>query len=349
MSLTLEIAQVPVSIETASPSCYRIERPADYVHLAAEDLRRNPSVRADAGRLGDLWLQAASCVGRSHMTSTGCSSAQDAYSYKSAGGVTVVAVADGLGSHRQSHIGSTMVCNAACESFHAQVSAVQTVTAEVLDAALADANDRVCSALGDRELRAFSTTLLVAVIDSRCTPAVLSTINVGDGGIGLLFGDGIELLAGETGEGPINIVHATLPTRDHLEGASEIRTIPGDCVGVVLMTDGVSNDLPEAAIRDWLSERWCQHLDAYAMADTLRYVVRGSMDDRTAAVLLFGAGENQVAAAVAVGDAATDDDDGPSPSCWRRFVSAMWRFWLGPVLVYDEHQRAQHKEANHDG
>jgi hypothetical protein len=55
---------------------------------------------------------------------------------------------------------------------------------------------------------------------------------------------------------------------------------------VVLCTDGLANDIRHSAqVRAWLQETWMHLVDAYGMAEALRFRRRGSHDDRTAVLV----------------------------------------------------------------
>jgi hypothetical protein len=330
--------------DTAAPCLYDIARPDNFTHLAAEDLRRNPTVRSDAGQIGSFWLQAASCTGRSHMTKDG-SSGQDSYCFKHKDNVVVVAVGDGLGSHPRSHIGSGMVCAAACDAVLTAVLSASSITSELLTRSVVVANNRTLEVLAGQDPRAFSTTLLVIAIDLRGATANLGAVKVGDGAIALVMPNGFELVLGSWGDdgGPANIVRTPLPTLDAFEHESVVIELPPDCSGVAAMTDGVSNDMPEQTIQGWLWTRWSCRLDAYAMADTLRYVLRGSIDDRTAATLLFHPRPASEPPATAI---PAKPEDTPvatkvADRCWVRRLFARMFVWWAPPLDTKQNSRTE--------
>jgi hypothetical protein len=84
---------------TAAPTIGKVV-PSDVQGLPGQDLDRQPAVRAEAGSLGRLWVQACSLAGRSHTEGSTPSSGQDSYSYRLSddGTIAVLAIAENLES-----------------------------------------------------------------------------------------------------------------------------------------------------------------------------------------------------------------------------------------------------------
>ncbi len=85
-------------------------------------------------------------------------------------------------------------------------------------------------------------------------------------------------------EGALNEVAVSLPGAT--EADVEVAEVPAPHGTVVVATDGVALDLRMSpGVRTWLARSWAEPIGPFAMADSLRYERRGSLDDRTAAVI----------------------------------------------------------------
>jgi serine/threonine protein phosphatase PrpC len=297
---TFEVFSVPT--EAPEIGNVRDDRPA---LLAFRDIRRQPAVRCDAGFLGPLWLSAASLTGRAHLSATnedaaanGGTSGQDAYSFQLSadGSVAVVAVADGLGSCKYSHVGAVaatrVICNELADARYRAIFEQELIDAShPLVVASLDAARRAVQTegeqLGDPGL--VSTTLIVVAIHLVVQPRIALFMRIGDPNAFAVLDSKIRRtpVFGEKGEeGPTNRVSASLP-RSNPADTAEVRRVslpPG--AAVVLTSDGVGDDISASAqLRSWLDERWKQPLDAVAMLDSLRYRRQSSFDDRTAVVI----------------------------------------------------------------
>ena len=290
----------PHEHHTTAPVIGKVSR-SEGAALPSHDLDRQPAVRAEAGAVGNLWVQACSIAGRSHTEGSSPSSGQDSYSYRLSddGGVAVFAIADGLGSRPRSHVGAHVAAVQACVSFadpslahlfdgppgrlapdDAVLSAMNEVGAHV-----------VASSAGGSAGHDVATTLLVAVLRLRGPRASAFFVRVGDPSA-LLTERGEftarSLVFGAPPDGPANQLSSCLPMKDPAAEVEVVRVgeLP-DGVGVVLVTDGVGNDLAGSReLRDWFQDRWSAPLDAAGMIDSLRYRRQGSVDDRTALVVL---------------------------------------------------------------
>ena len=293
----------PVTLDTQAPTVGDVLQDAVPV-LAGHDLDRLPSVRADGGLLGPLWLSAASRAGRSHLAGSNGSgtSGQDAYCFglSDDSAVAVIAVADGLGSHVHSHRGASAAVIAACQFL------VSNAVRDLLDgpAGPFDLEDgaaesfdligaavtQVANEIGDDARVA--TTLVAAVIDLRHADRRAVLFRVGDSNAFVLVEDrfvGKTVFPSKL-DGPANQVSASFPSATALHGTEAFRMprFPARSV-LVLASDGVADDIAASpALRRWFESRWTQRLDATAMADTLAYRRRGSIDDRTALAVHLG-------------------------------------------------------------
>lgn len=296
--------EIPITHPTQAPTVGdMIPDPAPV--LAARDLTRLPSIRADGGSLGPLWLSAASRTGRSHLAGVEGSgtSGQDAYCFSLSddGAVIVIAVADGLGSHRDSHRGATAAVMSACQVYSspsvrdvfdgpAGVFHLEGVVAQTFDLIRAAVTD-VASVIG-HDARV-ATTLVVAVVDISDPGRRSVLFRVGDSNAFVLVDDRFveKTVFPSKDDGPANEVKASLPSASASKGAEAFRMprFPAGSV-LVLASDGVADDIAASpALRRWFESRWTQRLDATAMADTLAYQRRGSTDDRTALVVQLAA------------------------------------------------------------
>jgi hypothetical protein len=295
----------PATVDSQAPTVGDVmEDPVPV--LAAHDLGRAPTLRADGGLLGPLWLSAASRAGRAHLAGKNGSgtSSQDAYCFALSDddSVAVIAVADGLGSHLHSHHGASAAVTAACQ-YLASTTVRQlldgpagpfsfedeaAVTIDLIGAAVIRAADEIGA-----EARV-ATTLVAAVIDLRHEERRSVLFRVGDSNAFVLVdGRFVEkTIFPSKSDSPANEVGASLPSASALSGTEAFR-MPRFPLGsvLVLASDGVADDIEASpTLRRWFELRWTQHLDATAMADTLSYRRRGSIDDRTALVVHLGCG-----------------------------------------------------------
>lgn len=296
-----------VTLETGAPEMgnVRKDKPA---HLPYRDLERQATMRCDAGFLGPLWIAGASVTGRSHLvgktdgqTELGGTSGQDDYSFllSDDGKVAVIAVADGLGSCRFSHVGAKAAVRTACEVLAAQRfrPIVTDGSLDISDPLFSDAMELVRAAV-HRKGEAFedpalvSTTFVALAIDLSIRPLGAVLIRMGDpNAFAMIDKKFIQrpIFFEKPGGGPTNQVTASLPRSDPSLTA-EIRraTIPAGA-SLVLTSDGVGDDIIASPdLRRWFEERWNVRLDAIRMLSTLCYRRQGSSDDRTAVVIQTG-------------------------------------------------------------
>lgn len=267
--------------------------------LPLVDLSRLPAVRCEAGWIGGGWLQAASLAGRSHRQNGAPSSGQDVYNYVHTDNgekLTVLAVADGLGSRPRSHVGATLAVRIACDELtKIGYDGLLSSTDDQLIEAGSRINSRLLNAAG-QNWHDVGTTLLACVLLGRTPDLYLIGIRVGDPTAHVLNkGNQLEpLWPGELeADTPLNIVNSCIPNQND-DFAFDIvrRRLTEDAAGIVLLSDGVANDMTDLDIQSWCLSKWTTPLDAFGMVDSLRYQRRGSSDDRTALVLLLDAEEH---------------------------------------------------------
>lgn len=253
---------------------------------------RAASVRGDSHRWAGEPRQDALCLAR-----LGGDTPQDA--------LLLLAVADGVGSARFSHVGSHTACRdlaGLLDPYAGQlVQAIRDGAENALTALVssaigraAEALDRLAAHWGEQP-NAFATTLRALLVP--VDPAVRHRgfFAVGDGGLALLR-QGVWHLdpAGEaTGPTPdptgvIDTRTAALPTARHAEARVLGPVAPGDLH--VLSTDGFSLPLAgEAQMRDFLRAAWGTEAAALpAPADFLwqsQFRVKSYDDDRTVVCL----------------------------------------------------------------
>jgi serine/threonine protein phosphatase PrpC len=263
--------------------------------LDAENVLRLPSITADGGALGKLWLAAASLSGLSHLHhgSTG----QDSYSFRAIPdtGGAIIAVADGLGSRPDSaQVGATVLTRLLCASIASAVSqATSEAPASRVSSAISHTNDAF------RSLRlqyfphltedAFFATVAFLWVQPSSSGLPLTAVvgRIGDCAAFTLR-DSRWVSIFSRGDEALNVVKGYLPTHNPLEvlELKELELQDGDVA--ILTTDGVAEDLfASDSLRQWLASVWNEPCDPFRMLQSLRYRRRGSHDDRTAAVVWF--------------------------------------------------------------
>ncbi len=281
------------TVLTQAPSIGRLSHERSFDGLPARDLNRLPSVRCEAGWVGDYWLQAASIAGRSHRLNRAPSSGQDVYGYAHAdapGALTVLAVADGLGSRPRSHVGATLAVRVVCDEFLKLGPEIAALDDDGLRELAGRVNDRLLSAAGGG-WREVGTTLLACGVTRRNGDLEMVALRIGDPQAYVLSGVPPDLRPvwdGDSDEGALNVVSECIPKEGRELRVDVVRsTLPDATSGVALLSDGVANDIAAPEIAAWCLSRWTVPLDPFGMADTLRYERQGSLDDRTALVLLM--------------------------------------------------------------
>ncbi|MCZ0979848.1 protein phosphatase 2C domain-containing protein [Streptomyces diastatochromogenes] len=217
---------------------------------------------------------------------------------KDEGELLLLAVADGVGSQRLSHVGANKACQLAAwaldprarEIHEALVAGREDRFAYVAGEAVDLVAKRLAQIAGsDTDPAAYSTTLRVLLVPLDPKIRTRGLVTVGDGGTALLRDGTWDLAPGETvkerEDGVIDTRTAALP----LTRTASVRlltTRPGDVL--VLSTDGLSSPLAgEPAMRTFLADAWGGGT-VPEPADFLwqfQYRVKSYDDDRTAAVL----------------------------------------------------------------
>jgi protein phosphatase 2C-like protein len=261
----------PVELRTEAPSLGSL-RPIPEPALATGLLHRVPAVAADAVRVGDLRLAAASLAGVGHLV--GGVPRQDSYDFiLLPSGRLVVVVVDGLGSCARSQVGARLLCEHAVRICAEETEVEAAACLLAAGEAMAEAAWRQY-ALKPGEVRVVA---VLAVFSAEgCELA-----RVGDATAFRLDGPGTFTELFDDDDGMLNVVTAALPGPVEPERATAEVTAP-----IVLTTDGLAIDLRNsAAVRSWLADRWRRPLGPYAMVDALRYRRQGSHDDRTGVVV----------------------------------------------------------------
>ncbi|MEV4946691.1 protein phosphatase 2C domain-containing protein [Streptomyces sp. NPDC053755] len=267
-----------------------------------------PDIVLDGAAHGPLTVRAASVRGDSHRYLG--EPRQDALGVSllgepGAAELLMLAVADGVGSARLSHVGSNHACRWAAwilaryaEELHEclvtgdadRFAALADMAAEWIAARLTRTAERAT-----HEPAGYATTLRVLLVPLDPAVRTRGFLAVGDGGTALLSDGRWDLTVTEPGPGPdtasgaepavIDTRTAALP----LTGTAVTRLIstrPGDVL--VLATDGLSTPLAgEPEMRDFLRTAWGGGT-VPEPADFLwqvQYRVKSYDDDRTAAVL----------------------------------------------------------------
>lgn len=255
--------------------------------MDVKSLFRLPTAVADAGILGTRWAAAASFTGLSHATDgrTG----QDSYAFALGDDESIAfVVSDGLGSkERYSHVGAVTF---------ARVLAVRLLSLDATSS-LTEPGTSVTALV--REASREAVSLLESILPG-VDPSEYATVLAGcwmpsglnRAGLALRVGDATAFAlrrrqfepAFPRGEGPLNYVEASLPADNP---SVEVAPLPlHDIDAVALVTDGLADDIyGSPRIREWLSEAWSKPCTTARMIDSLRFRRRGSLDDKTAAVV----------------------------------------------------------------
>jgi serine/threonine protein phosphatase PrpC len=275
-------SQAPTVGEVSDTFCSRLD---------GHNPNRLPTLCADAGALGPLWLAGASLAGPAHLHKA--TTGQDSYSFALSRDrkAVILAVADGLGSQPTSaQLGSMLLTRLLCAVLADQATdTVVEAPAKVVAEAVSLANSRLQDLRGcafpqfqDRNLSAALTFAWVP-IEHQDRSAVMG--RVGDCAAFTVCGGEYSAVFKQD-DGPLNAVEGTLPS-DRPEEALEVELL--DLAGseyLVLGTDGLANDIfSSPGVRDWLSRRWSRPVTAFHMLESLRYRRQGSQDDRTGVVL----------------------------------------------------------------
>ncbi|MFI7012054.1 protein phosphatase 2C domain-containing protein [Streptomyces sp. NPDC050145] len=209
----------------------------------------------------------------------------------------MLAVADGVGSAAQSHLGSNEVCRLAARYVRRAVSLPAVIRSgdgerfqEIADTVVERISHALSNAALDRghEPGAYATTLRILLVPSDPSIRTRAFLAVGDGGTALLRGGfwypDITAMSGDDTE-MIDTRTAALP----MSRTAQTRLIPARAGDVlVLATDGLSGPLAgDEEMREFLRAAWGDGT-VPEPADFLwqfQYRVKSYDDDRTAVVL----------------------------------------------------------------
>jgi hypothetical protein len=247
----------------------------------------------------------------------------DAFTWSSADGWTIVAVADGAGSAPLSRVASHLACAEAVATLSQRLTGF-TLPADAsgepspearrqlrdfLVAAMKTAKSAVQreAMKRSRPEQEFNTTLLLAVYGLCESASIVAAVQVGDGVIGVRTAEGCRIL-GEADHGAYSSEtrFLTTPGIDEQWERRVVIALAADLQAVVVCTDGVADDfypedhrLIELFTGDPIPEmhqadapmRGLDHVvlpktrAELALSEWLGYEKRGSSDDRTLVVM----------------------------------------------------------------
>lgn len=262
-------------------------------------LAPHSGLAADAARLGDLEVRAASVVGPGHRCEEPAEARQDAYalSRTADGRYLVVAVADGLASSRHSDLGARLAVSASVRELRGMVGSegMQTIDPHYLYKVIAGemVGTGRSRQLDDGEI---CSILITAVIPTSPGPdgvRVIWASWIGDVSLWCQRGQQLERLTGHDKSGlDRNALNAVLPfDPDQVEHA-QFRFEAGDRIAI--MTDGLSDSLTDVAgVAAFFADQWAgppPHPATFLHG--LCYDAPGQADDRTAVVIWTGLGRS---------------------------------------------------------
>ncbi|MGW4563037.1 protein phosphatase 2C domain-containing protein [Streptomyces sp. NPDC004561] len=218
------------------------------------------AVQVDGAQVGLITVRAASVRGDSHNWEGSCR--QDAMTVVRIGPpqaeLLLLAVADGVGSAKASHVGSFRITRQAAihldreaESIHAALSAQDEGELRAI------ANKAIAGAVSESRLGPeHSTTLHVLLVptDARIRERVV--FSVGDGGLFVLRGDHWEHGNPAGDSSLLDTRTEALPHAYRSVKSMMLRTVPGEVL--LLGTDGITNPLTQKdpGFADHLAHAW---------------------------------------------------------------------------------------------
>lgn len=254
-------------------------------------------ISADAARLGDLEVRAASVIGASHRCQEPAGPRQDAYALRRSqdGQFLIVAVADGVGSSPHSDIGARVAVAAAARLLEGMLKPsgfssidVSLLYKEVAGEMIGTGRSR------DLAEKDICSILITAVIPAQAEANGYRTVWaawIGDVSLWLVQGRRLHQFTGHEKSGlDRNALEAVLPFDPGKVQETSFFIAPGD--RLALMTDGVSDTLttvPDA--EGYFADQWsgAPPHPAVFLRD-LCYDAPGQADDRTAVVVWCGDG-----------------------------------------------------------
>ena len=237
---------------------------------------------SDSYTLGKLELRGASRRGPSH--AHGGSPRQDSYclSGSADGRFAVVAVADGLGSAKLSHLGAFLASRVACAAL-TELLADSTIDeiefADVFAQVATTMRTLAARMLGECEESELLTTLVVVIADSTTAEAVIA--RVGDSTVLVLENGEIVDAFDEPEPALVDSGTSALPSSCDFEWRE--LSLPYDgCLLVV--SDGISRqvELSPAVVGEFFAERLRMAPTDIGFTRAIGFSRRGAHDDRTA-------------------------------------------------------------------
>ncbi|MEV0187815.1 protein phosphatase 2C domain-containing protein [Kitasatospora purpeofusca] len=260
-----------------------------------------PDTVVDGGRFGPVTVRAASVRGDSHRYAAECR--QDAALVVRAGGLLLVAVADGVGSQPHSHHGSNGIVRLLAKQVLPRADTLLDLLRTGAAADFADLTGRLVAAAAAelaREAERFghppktwSTTLRALLVPADPEVPTRGFVAVGDGGLLRLRAGGWENLdADGDGDGAGTLISTRtdcLPEAyERARAALVTDTRPGDVL--VLCTDGLALPLvKEPELRAFLGGRWGREVPGLAEFLWQAQVRVRSYDDDRSVVCLWEA------------------------------------------------------------
>jgi len=259
------------------------------------DVQGHPGIAADAARVGDLEVRAASIIGPSHRCESPASPRQDAYALALTPSQShlVVAVADGVSSSRHSDLGARVAASAAvriltqCVQGDPELLRLSTTRLfqEIAGEMVGTARSRHV------DERHICSLLVVAVIPTAPSPdgrRRVWTAQVGDVSLWLLGPGGWSQHTGVEKQGlDRNTVSAVLPFAVD-QAVAGVIDVPGGHV-VAVMTDGLGDVLTNVAgAQQFYSRRWARPPHPTRFVGDLCVDAKGQTDDRTAVAVWCG-------------------------------------------------------------
>jgi serine/threonine protein phosphatase PrpC len=250
---------------------------------------------ADAANLGDLEVRAASMVGPSHRCDEPADPRQDAYALgrTTDGQYLIVAVADGVGSSRNSDLGARVAVTTSVRELAKMLARggipaidTQLLYNLIVGAMVGTGRDRN---LPDGDICSIVITAVIPTAPGPDGTRKLWASWIGDVSMWIVHGGVLERLTGEEKSGlDRNQLSAVLPFHPD-QYQEDTYNLPPDS-RVALMTDGLSDAFSDVAhVADFFAAQWAgppPHPAAFL--HSLCYDAPGQGDDRTAVVVWTG-------------------------------------------------------------
>ncbi|WP_129305651.1 protein phosphatase 2C domain-containing protein [Streptomyces sp. L2] len=206
-----------------------------------------PAVVLDGAQTGPLTVRAASIRGDSHNWEGSCR--QDAMTVTRIGPpeaeLLLLAVADGLGSAKSSHLGSYRVTRQTAVHLDREAESIHAALSAQDDGELrAIANKAIAGAVGELHLaQDQATTLHVLLIPTDVGIRERAVFSVGDGGLFRLRGGRWEHGSPVGEDNLLDTRTEALPHAYRSVKCNRFQTVPGEIL--LLGTDGVTNPLTQ--------------------------------------------------------------------------------------------------------